>query len=186
MFSSKLSSAKDFRRWITTEILPAIRKHGVYITEEMLDRLQEDSSLKDELLQMLIDEKTQRDKLKNKIQEIAPKARYHDIVLQCENAVQTSIIAKDYAMSCTSFNSLLNGLRIQYKAGPAWVLYQAYAGNGYTVTKTYRVSDKVAKIHTYWTQLGRRFLYDTLKQYGILPEAERLDGAFAGGDDNLR
>ena len=177
---------KNFRRWVTHDVLPSIRKNGAYVTDDTFRKMAEDNDFANNLIIRLAEEKVKTSALLGKIEQLAPKVLYYDLILQCENAVQTSIIAKDYAMTCSAFNSLLNGLRIQYKAGACWVLYQNYAGKGYTLTKTYRVSDKVAKIHTYWTQLGRQFLYDTLKQYGILPEAERLDGAFAGGDDNLR
>ena len=182
IFSSKLPAAKDFKRWVTTEILPSIRLHGAYITDETLRRIQEDSGFIDELIQKLIDEKAQKNALDEKVARLAPKIQYHDAILQCDNAVQVSIIAKDYGMSAVSFNKMLHGFRVQYKMGGTWLLYEKYADKGYTVTRTYHVNETTAAIHTYWTQRGRWFLYDLLRWYGILPAAERPGGALIGGD----
>ena len=184
MFSSKLPAAKTFKRWVTTEILPAVRVHGAYVTDETLRKLQEDSGFKDELLQKLIDEKTEKTALADKVQTLAPKARYFDAILQCDNAVQVSIIAKDYGMSAATFNKLLNGLCVQYKMGDTWLLYEKHANEGYTVSRTYHVNDTISKIHTYWTQRGRWFIYELLKDCGILPCAERPGGAMIGGGDD--
>ena len=181
MFSSKLPAAKAFKRWVTVEILPAIRLHGAYVTDETLRKLQEDSGFKDELVKKLLDEKAEKSALADKVQALAPKVRYFDAVLQCGNAVQISIIAKDYGMSAAAFNKLLNGLKVQYKIGDTWLLYEKHANAGYTVTKTYHVNDTVSKIHTYWTQRGRWFIYGLLKDYGILPCAEKPGGALIGG-----
>ena len=74
--------------------------------------------------------------------------------------------------------------KVQYKIGGTWLLYQPHADKSYTLTRTYHVSDKLSTIHTYWTQSGRRFLYDLLKWYGILPEAEKPGGALIGGADD--
>jgi prophage antirepressor-like protein len=183
MFSSKLPAAKEFKRWVTSEILPAIRLHGAYITDETLRRLHEDSDFKDELLQKLLDEKAQKTMLADNIEKLTPKIRYYDAVLQCDNAVQASIIAKDYGMSAIAFNKLLHGFHVQYKMGDTWLLYEKYTDKGYTVTRTYHVNDTTSSIHTYWTQRGRWFLYEFLKNYGILPAAERQVGALIGGDD---
>ena len=185
MISSKLPAAKTFRRWVTSEIIPVIRRHGAYITDDALRRLHEDSGFKDELLQRLMDENSKKDELAGKVEALAPKVRYYDAILQCDNAVQISIIAKDYGMSAAAFNKLLNGFRVQYKMGDTWLLYEEYADQGYTVTRTYHVSDTVSAIHTYWTQRGRWFLYGLLKVYGILPCSEKPGGALIGGDNNV-
>jgi phage antirepressor YoqD-like protein len=104
---------------------------------------------------------------------MAPKALYCDLILQCENAVPVSLIAKDYGMSATAFNSLLHDLGIQYKIAGTWLLYKDYAGLGYTITRTYRVSENTAAMYTSWTQKGRLFLCETLKGRGIMPVMEK-------------
>ncbi len=182
IFSSKLPVAKSFTRWITTEVLPSIRKHGAYVTDDILKKLREDEGFAGELIGQLAEERARNAVLSDKVDALSDKARYHDVILQCENAVQIGIVAKDYGMTAAAFNKLLNGLKVQYKVGDTWVLFQSHADKGYTVTRTYHVNENTAKLHTYWTQSGRRFLYDILKWYGILPCAERPGGAVIGGE----
>ena len=107
---------------------------------------------------------------------MTPKASYYDLILQSTEALAISVIAKDYGMSAQRMNKLLNDLKIQYrlKSG-TWLVYQKYAEEGYTCTKTISVKDGYSKTHTYWTQKGRLFLYTTLKQRGILPLIEQDD-----------
>lgn len=111
------------------------------------------------------------------IAELQPKASYYDIVINSPDLISTTAIAKDYGWSAYQMNKFLNNLGIQYKLGDIWLLYQKYAEQGYTNTKThaYPASDGNihTAVHTYWTQKGRLFIYDTLKSHGILPVMER-------------
>jgi len=176
---------KNFRRWVTHDVLPSIRKHGAYITDDTLRKMAEDNDFTNSLINRLADEKVKTSALLGKIEQLAPKALYYDLILQCENTVQTSIIAKDYGMTCASFNKMLHGFKIQYRVGDkTWLLYKEHANKGYTLTRTYHVNDTYSKIHTYWTQSGRRFLYDLLKQYGIIPEVEKTFLPPIGGSGN--
>lgn len=75
-------------------------------------------------------------------------------------------------------NEVLHELDVQYKQGRTWLLYQKYASYGYTSTKTHTYHgddgmEHAADPHTYWTQKGRLFIYDLLKQKGIVPLIER-------------
>ena len=108
--------------------------------------------------------------------EMQPKVTYYDIVLNCKDLVTITTIAKDYGKSGQWMNETLHELGIQYKQGKIWLLYQKHAEQGYTSTKTsiYDGTDgeKHTSVHTYWTQKGRLFIYDTLKANGILPLIE--------------
>lgn len=177
--------AKDFRRWITHEVLPSIRKHGAYIADTVLEEMARNQEFTESLIHTLQTERLKRSALLERLEKIAPKAHYCDILLQNSGAVQASIIAKDYGMSAVSFNKLLHGLKIQYKIGETWLLYKKYADKGYTVTRTYHINDDTAAIHTYWTQRGRLFLYDFLKFYGIIPEAEKAQNRMIGGSVHI-
>ncbi len=115
------------------------------------------------------------------IEQLEPKASYYDLILQCKDLIATTVIAKDYGMSARKFNSMLHDMGIQYKQGGIWVLYSKYQGQGYLKAKTHNYADRNgvqhSKEHTYWTQKGRLFLYDLLKQEGIFPLIEREDVA---------
>lgn len=113
------------------------------------------------------------------IAELQPKASYYDVVLNCKDLVSTSVIAKDFGKSAIWLNQYLHDKGVQYKQGSKngiWLLYQKYAEQGYTGTKTnpYNGSDGLqhTRVHTYWTQKGRLFIYDMLKNDGILPKIE--------------
>ena len=180
ILSSKLSKAKAFKRWVTHDVIPAIRKHGVYAVDEVLN----DPDLLISALTALKEERQQRQKLeleaaisRQQIAEMHPKVSYYDKVLACPDLVKISLIAKDYGMSAIAFNRLLHKKGIQFKQGDTWLLYQEYADKGYTNSKTYTYEDgngmEHSKLHTLWTQSGRLFLYHILKEDGILPMIER-------------
>jgi prophage antirepressor-like protein len=166
--------ARAFRKWITSAVIPAIRKFGAYATPETLDFMESDPEFTAELIRNLAKTHAKNLALMDQVEALQPKAQYCDVILQCEHAVPTTLIAKDYGLSAQSFNKLLHDLRIQYRIGGVWFLYKDHADKGYTVTKTYYVGKKQVSIHTAWTQRGRKFLYDALAWYGIYPVIERL------------
>lgn len=138
------------------------------------------TTYKEALLQLVEQvEKTERLELANAqkdqiIHELKPKATYYDLVLQNKSLLSISKIAKDYGMSGVALNKMLHELGVQYKQGSCWLLYQKYADKGYTQSKTQVIDDENSKLHTYWTQKGRLFIYELLKnQKGILPMIER-------------
>lgn len=116
------------------------------------------------------------------INELQPKATYYDLILQNTSLMPITLIAKDYGMSGTKMNELLHKLGVQYKQGKGskatWLLYSKYQDKGYTSSKTQNYVDSSgnpqSKLHTYWTQKGRLFIYDLLKSQGILPTIEQV------------
>ena len=181
ILSSKMPNAKKFKRWVTSEVLPTIRRHGLYAMDEVLAN-------PDILINALLELKEERERNANlqavvavqnqQMIEMQPKVSYYDVVLNCADLVAISVIAKDYGWSATKLNQYLQQKGIQYKqGGKIWLLYQKYAEKGYTSTKThsYPGSDGSThtKVHTYWTQRGRLFIYDLLKADGILPLVEQ-------------
>lgn len=109
--------------------------------------------------------------------EAEPKVQYCDIVLNCKDVVPITYIAKDYGKSAMWLNQFLKDKRIQHKSGDIWLLYQKYAELGLTKSKTTTFEDKNGnkhiKMHTCWTQKGRLFIYDLLKQDNIFPLIEQ-------------
>ena len=170
ILSSKLPQAKAFKRWVTSEVLPSIRKYGAFIVEDTLSKMIGNSEFTEALLDSLAEEHAKNIALEDKIETLAPKARYCDKVLLSGEALQTSVIAKDYGMTAIAFNRLLHDLGIQYRIGNTWLLYKEYADKGYTKTKTYYTPGGTAVVHTYWLQKGRLFLYELLAFAGIFPQ----------------
>lgn len=181
ILSSKMPKAKPFKHWVTSEILPSIRKHGIYAVDEVLKD-------PDMLIAALTELKAEREKSETlaqtvavqnqQINEMQSKASYYDVVLNCKDLVSVSVIAKDYGWSANRMNQYLHEKGVQYKqSGKIWLLYQKYAERGYTNTKTQVIARNDGSVHTavhtYWTQAGRLFIYDLLKADGILPTVER-------------
>lgn len=112
-----------------------------------------------------------------RIKGMQPKVTYYDVVLNAEGLMPITTIAKDYGKSGRWLNGWLHEQGVQYKQGEVWLLYQKYADKGYVKSKTYTVNDEngnpLAKPHTCWTQKGRLFIYELLKENGILPLIER-------------
>ncbi len=104
------------------------------------------------------------------ITELKPKASYYDVVLNCKDLLSVTEIAKDYGKSAKWLNKLLHDNKVQFKQGDIWLLYQKYAEQGYTSTKTqtYNGSDGSVhnKVHTYWTHYPRSIIIrgNSLKQ----------------------
>ena len=164
---SKLPAAVRFEAWVMDEVLPTIRKHGAYLTDAILEDAIKSQEYAFELLQRLQAEKNKTDALLDQVQSLSSKARYCDRVLMSGGVVPVSIIAKDYGMTAVAFNRLLHHLGIQYRLSGVWLLYSRYQNKGYTKSQTFCTPKGVDAVHTYWTQKGRRFLYDTLRACGI-------------------
>jgi prophage antirepressor-like protein len=170
---SKLPVAARFETWVFDEVLPTVRKYGTYATDETLEEMVRNSEFAKALLNRLAEERKKNTSLECLSETLAPKALYCDLVLQSKTVVPVSLIAKDYGMSATAFNRLLHDLGIQYMIAGTWLLYQQYAGRGYTQTRTYHVGGKGIAMHTCWTQKGWFFLYKRLKWWGVLPLIEK-------------
>ncbi|EGQ1312990.1 phage antirepressor [Staphylococcus pseudintermedius] len=173
IFSSKLDSAKRFKRWVTSEVLPAIRKHGIYATDSVIEQTIQNP---DYIIHVLTEFKKEREGrlvAEQQVKELKPKATYYDLVLQNKSLLSVSKIAKDYGMSARALNKLLHELGVQYKQGDIWLLYAKHQDKGYTQTSTYALDEKHSKVTTKWTQKGRLFIYELLKNKGVLPSIEK-------------
>ena len=183
--SSKLPTARKFKRWVTNDVLPSIRKTGGYIAGE--ENMTEDELVLKAMQVMQnklkrLEDKTEKLETENKQQfqligELKPKADYTDRILQNKGLVTITAIAKDYGMSGEKMNEKLHELGIQYKQSGQWFLYEKYHDNGYTHSETidlsHRDGTKFVKMNTKWTQKGRLFLYNKLKEHGLLPKIEQ-------------
>ena len=159
ILSSKLESARRFKRWVTSEVLPAIRQNGRYELELHNRQLEQRNALLEEI-------NTQQ----------KPLTDYARTILSSTQTVTITQIAQDYGFTAVRFNELLHNLRIQHKVGGQWILYMPYLNKGYVQSfSSYHVTgdgEVKVKVLTRWTQSGRLFLYEELKRAGILPIIE--------------
>ncbi|HGH0832921.1 TPA: phage antirepressor KilAC domain-containing protein [Staphylococcus pseudintermedius] len=114
---------------------------------------------------------------KQKIAEYEPKASYLDTILNNKSLVTVGQIAKDYGMSAQALNKLLHDLKVQYKQSGQWLLYSNLHDKGYTHSSTTEIEHKdgstSVRMNTKWTQKGRLFIYELLKDNDILPTIEK-------------
>ena len=183
ILSSKLPKAKEFKHWVTSEVLPTIRKHGAYMTDQKAAAIVTDKNALADLLQQAAYQLKEKDvkieRLTAELEVSSKKATYLDLIVETKDGMTATQVAQDYGLSAKKFNALLHALGVQRKVNEQWILYAKYQGKGYIASKTFTYTDSTgknhAKINTVWTQKGRLFLYELLKANGILPLIERED-----------
>ena len=183
---SKLPAAEKFESWVFDEVLPSIRKHGAYMTEDTIKKVIAEPDFIIKLATELKKEQEQNKQLtetcsqqQQVIGELKPKADYVDKILKSNSLVTITQIAKDYGMSGQGMNKVLHDMHIIYSCNKQWLLYSQHQAKGYTFSETVDIprEDGTTKVvmNTKWTQKGRLFLYETLKKRNLLPLIERKE-----------
>lgn len=191
ILSSKLPAAKKFKHWVTSEVLPSIRKHGAYATPETIESILANPDNGIKLLQALKDERSQKEQAlleaskerearaiaEQKLSEAKPKLDYVDKILESKKTILTTHLATDYGCSAVAFNRMLCDKKIQRKLRDTYVLYSQYQGHGWTHTFARAIKTnhgQEIREQMEWTQKGNIGLYELLKdRFGLLPEIER-------------
>lgn len=178
LMQSRKPIAKKFKKEVK-QILKSIRRHGLYAVDELLSNpdlaIRAFTALKEERAKngLLTAEIERQNQI---IGELRPRADYTDKILQNPGLVTITQIAKDYGMSGRAMNRMLAGLGVQYKQSGQWLLYRKYHDKGYTHSKTIEIiradGSPDVVMETKWTQNGRLFLYELLKENGVLPLIE--------------
>ena len=170
-------TAEKFQDWVTSEVLPAIRKHGTYMTDQTIEDVLTNPDTIIRLATDLKNERKEKLMLAQQVTELKPKADYTDLILSNKTLVTITFIAKDYGMSGLAMNKLLHDLGVQYSQSGVWLLYAKHQTKGWTQSETTEVvrkdGSKKLVMNTKWTQKGRLGLYELLKDNGYLPLIER-------------
>lgn len=170
IFSSKLESAKRFKRWVTSEVLPAIRKHGIYATDSVIEQTIQNPDYIITVLTEYKKEKEQNLLLQQEIGELKPKADYVDEILKSTGTLATTQIAADYGISAQKLNKLLHEARLQRKVNKQWVLYSEHMGKSYTESDTIPIVRSDGRedtvLQTRWTQKGRLKIHEIMTDFG--------------------
>lgn len=160
ILSSKLESARRFKHWVTSEVLPAIRKQGGY----MVARADEsDEVIMARALQIMQATLERRDA---EIARLTPRAEYAEHVLDSVSCFTTTQVAKELHMTGRELNRILCERGIQYPQSGQYLLYAKYARRGYAQNRTHTYRDLMGAVHTtsslVWTERGKRFIHDLL------------------------
>ena len=160
ILSSKLDSAKRFKRWVTGEVLPAIRKQGGYM---LAKKGESEKEIMKRALQIVQATLARRDE---QIAQLQPRADYADHVLDSITCITTTQLAKELDMTAQQLNRRLCEMRIQYWQSGQYLLYADYARQGFAKsrTRTHTVKDGIVLTETYlvWTERGREFIHRLL------------------------
>lgn len=181
---SNLPQAEVFESWVFDEVLPTIRKTGMYMTDNVWETIINDPEKLGEVLinygkvkkeKELLEEENQIQK--QLIAEYKPIKEYVDTILSSEDTMTTTQIAADYGFSAYELNKTLNEQRVVRKVGGQWILYIEHMNKGYTKSETMTVkkkdgTDKVVA-NTKWTQKGRLFIHNLLENLGIKANMDR-------------
>lgn len=191
ILDSRKPEAKAFRKWVTSEVLPSIRKNGGYIAanglsdEEIMAKalmvaqktIQHKQIENHELKKENVRLENENIQLIAENQELKNDRNYLDIIMRSRALLTITQIAQDYGMSGKAFNKKLADMRIQYSCNGQWTLYAPYKDKGFVSSRTIDITRADGRpdtvMHTEWTQAGRRFLYEELKKVGVLPMIER-------------
>lgn len=166
---SKLPMAKQFKRWVTSEVLPSIRKHGAYMTPETVVQMFQNPDALIQLLTTLKSEQERNAALSLNIEVMQPKAEYFDTVLRSSKLIATNAIAAELGISARKLNDFLREYKIQYKQGDLYFLYSDIRGKGLEGYKTFAHTapdtgeTKTVK-HMYWTEKGAFFIIDLYRK----------------------
>ncbi len=191
VLSSKLPGAKKFRRWVTAEVLPSIKKHGAYLSDAAIERVLTDP---DTIIRLATDLKHEREQrralearnetltMENEAQrqviaDFQPIQQYVDQILASARTMTITQIAADYDMSARKLNRILHEAGLQRNVNGQWILYRNQMGRGYTKSKTIQITRSDGRpdtiLQTEWTQRGRLRIHEILTERGIRAVMDR-------------
>lgn len=157
VLGSKLPNAKKFKRWITHEVIPDIRKHGIYATDNVINQILNNPDFGIELLETLKKERAAR----------VEAERKNAILTHVNKTYTMTEIAKELNLpSAKKLNDILKEKKIQYKVNDTWVFYSKYSNLGYEDIKQEVLDNGKVVYHRKITQMGREFILNLLKEGG--------------------
>lgn len=149
ILSSKMPNAKKFKHWVTDEVLPCIRKNGIYATDNVIDNILNNPDFGIELLTRLKEERSAR----------VEAERTNSILMHVNKTYTMTEIAKEIGLkSAVELNKILSDKKIQYKVNGTWVMYSDYSNCGYEEIKQDVLDNGRVIYHRRITQLGRKFI----------------------------
>lgn len=181
---SRKPEARDFKRTVTHEVLPSIRKHGAYFTPTKLEDMLRDPDTMIQLLTEFKREREEKERLQletarqaDVIEEQAERLTYLDEIMRSEDTLTISQIAADYGLTARQLNAVLKEAGVQRKTGGQWILCARYLRRGLTKSVTHAIpldgGGTKTVLHTRWTQAGRLLIHQTLAERGIQANRDR-------------
>nr|DAQ92738.1 MAG TPA: repressor domain protein [Caudoviricetes sp.] len=172
--AKRQAQLRQFKRWVTAEVLPSIRKTGGYmIPQDYPSALRALADAEEQKLKLLAENQRQA----QAIADFEPIRQYVDEILESQSAMATSQVAADYDLSAKALNKILYEAGIQRNVNGQWILYKRYMGKGYTKSKTIQFIRSDGRydstLQTQWTQKGRMLIHEVLTSRGIQAVMDR-------------
>ena len=177
VLSSRKPEAKEFKRWITHDVIPAIRKTGSYsmaIPQTLPEALRAYANEVEShnATKAIVAQQEQQ------IAEFKPVKDYVDKILSSKSCLTITQIAADYGMSAQELNKILHEAGLQRKVGDQWILYKQHMSKGFAKSETFtfcRSDGRLdSKITTKWTQKGRLEIHNILSNLDIHAVCENV------------
>ena len=174
---SKLPKAEEFQEWVTSEVLPTIRKTGGYLTPEKVEEVLSNPDTIIKLATEIKNLRTENAIQKQQIAEFKPVKEYVDTILSSTDTVTVTQIAADYGLSARALNKILWEEHLIHNVNGQWILYKRWMNKGFTKSETINVprADGSSKVvmNTKWTQKGRLKIHEILTAVGIVAEMDK-------------
>lgn len=179
ILSSKLDSAKKFKKWVTSEVLPSIRKNGGYIYGQ--ENMSEDELLSRALIlanSRILSLESKNEQLEEEKQDVTFLS---ELFVGSKDRWLTTEIANYYGMSAVKFNKLLFMIGLQDKIDGVWEVNEEYKKDGLkfmiTTSKNMYENKKIVSVAKFnaWTKDGVKLIYNELKEHGVLPVIEQTE-----------
>lgn len=172
--AKRQAQLRQFKRWVTSEVLPSIRKTGGYaLPKDYPSALRALADAEEQKLKLLAENQRQA----QAIADFEPIRQYVDEILESQSAMATSQVAADYDLSAKALNKILYEAGIQRNVNGQWILYKRYMGKGYTKSKTIQFIRSDGRydstLQTQWTQKGRMLIHEVLTSRGIQAVMDR-------------
>lgn len=170
IMSSKIPAAKEFKHWVTHEVIPSIRKHGAYMTDSVLDQFLEQPEMIYSLAETLVSERDLREKLQKELDEAQPKLKFFDAYIDPHGCTCLRNVAKLLNMRQNDFIRDLIGGKILFRDPTTGIPlpYGEYQDKGFFIVRDVRVHKGLLVQQTRVTPEGKAFL---LEHFGIGKEA---------------
>ena len=178
---SRKPEAKEFDRWVRHEVLPTLRRDGMFhefpiLSEygsnptEAMQNIEDTLKTRSQKIASLHEDNTM---LKAQVKALNSKAGYYNKTLYSDSFNTATNIASDYGITAYEFNRLLANLGIQYKSGNRWYLSRKYVGCGYTTVRTTHDENGNEIEFMAWTNIGLIFIQEVLYEYyGMVPRSQ--------------
>lgn len=160
---SRKPEAKAFKRWITHEVIPAIRKYGGYMTKSLLEQVLENPNLIYEFARRMLEEQQKNERLKQELDRAKPKADYYDAFIHPESCTNIRATAKELKVPEKMFTAFLIRKRYLYRAPSGGLMpYAKAADDGLFFVKDYIAVNGHQGVYTLVTPKGKALFLSML------------------------